>query len=479
MPSRITLVVAWLAAATRVGALILPFTEGVVGAGLIAKQITAAAAPQTIGALGSASAFLLAVKETLGNGRAGDDADDDGAAPVEVRRIMELSSRQREAAKIYKLAGEGACDAALTRLEALLRAPRAGRVADEPPALATCNAVLWSLARAGRCDDAQRLISELPFTSTSSHNALIHAYARARRREDALRVLYGLVRRNEADIRSFGCAMNACAREGDAATCERMHARLLARADGSDATNLAPSRAKPNEFTYGALVHANAEAAQRARQRQRADEAARFAARAVEWFEEGQQAARSAAVAGEAWCETDAYTDEPRFARMMLRQHDGKVDGALSAAGASAPRARAPRARAPAAEAGDLLEAFRAADEAESFRTAEEAESAELANSLLALLSSSAGLSSKPAPLASKNLRASKAPKRAPLDDDTRAPLASPRTPRKTALAAHASRADLQPKISAGKSVVLRSNRPSRRYLKPRRALEERSVSSS
>ena len=457
MPSRITLVVAWLAAATRVGALILPFTEGVVGAGLIAKQITAAAAPQTIGALGSASAFLLAVKETLGNGRAGDDADDDGAAPVEVRRIMELSSRQREAAKIYKLAGEGACDAALTRLEALLRAPRAGRVADEPPALATCNAVLWSLARAGRCDDAQRLISELPFTSTSSHNALIHAYARARRREDALRVLYGLVRRNEADIRSFGCAMNACAREGDAATCERMHARLLARADGSDATNLAPSRAKPNEFTYGALVHANAEAAQRARQRQRTDEAARYAARAVAWFEEGARAARSAAVAGDAWCGTDAHTDEPRFARMMRRQHDGKLDGALSAAGASAPP--------PASASGesDLLEVFRTAEVAEDFRTAEEAESAELAESLLALLSSSTVVP-KPAPTRTATSTSAQLG-----DDDTRAPLASPRTPL-TALAAHTARAELQPKISGGKSMVLRSNRPSRRSLKTRRA---------
>ena len=195
MPSRITLVVAWLAAVTRVSALILPFTEGVVGAGLtFSKQITAAAAP--------ASAFLTAVKETLGF--EDDDAADDRAAPGEVRRIMQLSSRQREAAKIYKLAGEGACDAALTRLEALLRAPRAGRVADEPPALATCNAVLWSLARAGRCDDAQRLISELPFTSTSSHNALIHAYARARRRDDAMRVLYALVRDGEADVKSFG-----------------------------------------------------------------------------------------------------------------------------------------------------------------------------------------------------------------------------------------------------------------------------------
>ena len=290
MPSRITLVVAWLAAATRVGALILPFTEGVVGAGLIAKQITAAAAPQTIGALGSASAFLLAVKETLGNGRAGDDADDDGAAPVEVRRIMELSSRQREAAKIYKLAGEGACDAALTRLEALLRAPRAGRVADEPPALATCNAVLWSLARAGRCDGAQRLISELPFTSTSSHNALIHAYARARApRGRAARAVRPRApqRGRHPQLRLRHERARARATRRRASACTR---GARARADGSDATNLAPSRAKPNEFTYGALVHANAEAAQRARQRQRTDEAARYAARAVAWFEEGARA---------------------------------------------------------------------------------------------------------------------------------------------------------------------------------------------
>ena len=152
---------------------------------------------------------------------------------------------------------------------------------------------------------------------------------------------------------------------------------------------------------------------------------------------------------------------------MMRRQHDGKLDGALSAAGASAPP--------PASASGesDLLEVFRTAEVAEDFRTAEEAESAELAESLLALLSSSTVVP-KPAPTRTATSTS------AQLGDDARARAASrpPRTPL-TALAAHTARAELQPKISGGKSMVLRSNRPSRRSLKTRRAATTKRLSRS
>ena len=287
-------------------------------------------------------------------------------------RVAEPGKRQRESAEIYALAAAGEVDESYKRLYAMLRSE------GDDPAISTCNAVLFALARAERPDDAASLLEALPRANAASHNALLHAYARARRRDDALRVLAGMTARAEADIVSYGCVMNACARSGDIAACETLHARLLAeraawRAEvvscgkaavwrgfyshehqqwfyenirthhttwelpsdavagdieyvtgdaGETAAKTAAasssSRLAPNDFTFGALIHACAEAAVRTRARGVDD--SDVVATASRWFREGR-----AEVAARGGPEA-----EEKFVRKMIRLHDTRLLRTLS-----------------------------------------------------------------------------------------------------------------------------------------------------
>jgi pentatricopeptide repeat protein len=243
--------------------------------------------------------------------------------------------RQRESAAIYQLAADNKVDEAVLRLEAMLRST------GTDPALSTCNAVLFALARAERPDDAAALLAGLPRINAASHNALLHGYARARRRDDALRVLNMMTVRGEADIVSYGCAMNACARSGDVAGCEALHTVLLAERAAPSAQQTAESASTkptaplaPNEFTFGALVHACAEAA--ARERANGGDDADARATSVRWFRAGCAEARAMGGRGA----------EKRFVRTMLQLHDGRLRRALSTESSSQTATSAKRPKA-------------------------------------------------------------------------------------------------------------------------------------